>query len=48
MIQEKNKEGMEKLESFLYNQLNNGKKEEESNLKYIKTFRTKTESSHFF
>jgi hypothetical protein len=48
MIQEKNKEGMEKLESFLYNQLNNGKKEEENNLKYIKIFRTKTESSHFF
>jgi len=48
MIQEKNKEGMEKLESFLYNQLNNGKKEDENNLKYIQTFRTKTESSHFF
>lgn len=47
MIQEKNKEGMEKLESFLYNKLNNGK-EEENNLKYIKTFRNKIESSHFF
>lgn len=39
---------MEKLESFLYNQLINGKEKDENYLKYITTFRTISESSHLF